>query len=458
MQHTRIFLPALLLVLFFSACKKEESLQTNNLNPTPPADPTTTADQLKDSTLLYTKDIYLWSDKIPATFNARSYADPSAIMTAIRQYAIEPGFTSSVDRWSFAMKQQEWDNVSSGVSEDFGITVFFRQDGDLRVRAVEKASPAGQAGVRRGWRITNLAGSNNITTANASFIVQNVYQSKTTAFTFEKPDGSSVNLTLTAGTYQENPVLLDSVYTAGGKKVGYLVFNSFLGDTAAIYRSFDRTFGRFSNEGVQDLVVDLRYNGGGYVTVAEKLANYLAPSAANGGVMMTQRFNAKYTSYNSTRTFRKVGPLNLSRIFFIVGSGTASASELLINSLKPYMEVILLGPSKTHGKPAGYFPIPVGDWYIFPVSFVTVNKAGEGNYYNGFALNNQVADGLDKDWGDLSESAFASAVKYISTGAFRLAEENQRILNAQRSAAVVSGNDVLDKPVFKGTVDVRRMK
>jgi C-terminal processing protease CtpA/Prc len=422
MQHTKSFLPALLLVLFFSACKKEESLQPNNLTPTTPTATTSPEDKLKDSTLLYTKDIYLWSDKIPATFNARSYADPAAIMTAIRQYATEPGFTSSVDRWSFAMKQHEWDNISSGVSEDFGITVFFRQEGDLRVRAVEKASPAGIAGIRRGWRITGIAGNNNITTANSNFIVQNVYRSKTTSFTFEKPDGSTVNLSLTAGTYQEHPVLFDSVYNVNSRKVGYLVFNSFLGDTADIYRNFDRTFNRFTGEGVQDVVVDLRYNGGGYVTVAQKLANYLAPAAANGGVMMTQKFNAKYTSYNSTKTFRKIGPLNLNRIFFIVGSGTASASELLINSLKPYMDVILLGPSKTHGKPAGYFPIPVGDWYIFPVSFVTVNKSGEGNYYNGFSLNNQVADGLDKDWGDLSESAFASAVKFISTGAFRLAE------------------------------------
>ncbi len=458
MQHTKSILPALLLVLFFSACKKEESLQNGNGNSLVPTNGSSLAERLKDSTLLYTKDIYLWSDKIPATFDARSYADPAAIMTAIRPYAIEPGFTASVDRWSFAVKQQEWDNVSSGVSEDFGLTVFFRQEGDLRVRAVEEASAAGRAGVRRGWRITSIAGNNTITTANASFVVQNVYQSKSTAFTFQKPDGSAVNLTLTAGTYQENPVLLDSVYNVGGKKLGYLVFNSFLGDTAAVYRSFDRTFNRFSSEGVQDVVVDLRYNGGGYVTVAEKLANYLAPVAANGGVMMTQKFNARYTSYNSTKTFRKNGPLNLNRIFFIVGSGTASASELLINSLKPYMDVILLGPSKTHGKPVGYFPIPVGDWYIFPVSFLTVNKAGEGNYYNGFALNNQVADGLDKDWGDLSESALASAVKYISTGGFRLAEENQRTLNAQRSAPVVSGNEVLNEASFKGTIDPRRMK
>ena len=448
--------PALLGFFFFSSCKKEESL-TNNLTPPPPANTASQADILKDSTLVYTKDIYFWNDKIPASFNARNYADPAAIMTAIRQYSTEAGFTGPVDRWSFAMNQQEWDNVSAGVSEDFGLTVFFRQNGDLRVRAVEKASPAGMAGIKRGWRITKIAGSTNISTDNANFIVQNVYQSRNTTFTFQKPDGTNVDLALNAASYQEHPLILDSVYSVGSKKLGYFVFNSFLGDTADIYRNFDRAFGHFASEGVQDVVVDLRYNGGGYVNVAERLANHLAPSAANGGVMMTQKYNQQYSNYNSTKTFRKRGALNLNRLFFIVGSGTASASELLINSLKPYMEVILLGPSKTHGKPAGYFPIPVGNWYIFPVSFITVNKSGEGNYYSGMALNNQVADGLDKDWGDLSESALASAVRYITSGAFRMAETG-KVLQEQQSTAVISGNEVLDRPNFKGAIDVRGLR
>jgi len=81
---------------------------------------------------------------------------------------------------------------------------------------------------------------------------------------------------------------------------------------------------------------------------------------------------------------------------------------------------VLVGPTKTHGKPVGFFPIPIADWYIFPVSFKTVNKNGEGNYFDGFALNNQVADGLDKDWGDINESAFASVLRYIGSGAFRI--------------------------------------
>jgi C-terminal processing protease CtpA/Prc len=233
----------------------------------------------------------------------------------------------------FCRGPAEWNNISSGISADFGLNVFFRQDGDLRVRAVEKASPAGIAGIRRGWRITKINGSENMATSNASSIVQQVYQSSSTAFTFQKPDGSTVNLTLQAAQYKETPVVMDSVYAVNGKKIGYFVF-----DSSGRYRSnrnqFSSLFSRFSSEGVQELVVDLRYNGGGYVSIAEKLADYLAPSSPNGDVMMTQKFNAKYTSYNSTERFRKKGSLNLNRIFFIVSGSTASASELLINSLK----------------------------------------------------------------------------------------------------------------------------
>jgi carboxyl-terminal processing protease len=454
MHIQKTLVPALSLALLFTACKKEDSLTQNNFNP-PPVENTGSVDKLKDSTLIYTKDIYLWQDKIPTTFNAQTYADPSAIMTAIRQYSIEPGFSGPVDRWSFAIGQQEWNNVSSGVSGDFGLNVFFRQEGDLRVRAVEKRSPAGLLGVKRGWRILKINGSDNITTGNANFIVQNVYHSGNTSFTFQKPDGSIMNVSLEAATYKDDPIILDSVYAVNGKNIGYFAFGSFLGDTTDMYNNFNRIANRFTTEGVQEVVVDLRYNGGGYVSAAEMLANYLAPSSANGGVMMTQKFNQKYTSYNSTDLFRKKGSLNLNRIFFIVSNSTASASELLINSLKPYMDVVLLGASKTHGKPVGYFPIPIGSWYILPVSFLTVNKNGEGNYYNGLSLNSQVADGLDKDWGDLGETSLASAISYITTGVFRTTTPGQPV---QVSPAVIEGNKTLDLPNFKGAIDTRGMK
>lgn len=112
------------------------------------------------------------------------------------------------------------------------------------------------------------------------------------------------------------------------------------------------------------------------------------------------------------------------------------------------MNVILVGPSKTYGKPVGFFPIPVGDWYIFPVSFRSTNKNGEGNYFNGMDLNNQVADGLDSDWGDVNESALASVLKYVGTGAFRVPTPAE----IKPVVQVTTRNAILDRD-FKGMID-----
>lgn len=461
----RLLTVFLFAISVFTACKKADVTPTTNPTPTPPPTPIVTTDpeKIKDSALLYTRDLYLWHSQIPATFDARSYADPEKIMTAIRQYSIEPGFSAPVDRWSFAMKKTEWDNMSGGLGStfsatsaedgDFGLGVFFIAEGDLRVKSVERASPAGLKGIRRGWRISKINGSTNITTSNASFIITNVYESTQTTFTFIKPDGATVDISLTATHYKEHPVYLDTVYTINSKKIGYLVFNSFLGDTVEINSEFSRLFSKFFSQNVSDVVVDLRYNGGGYVSVQERLANYLITSSANNSLMMREQYNDKHSAYNHSTNFKKVGSLNLSRVFFIVTNSTASASELLINNLKPYMDVKLIGPTNTHGKPVGFFPVPVGDWYIFPVSFKTTNKNGEGNYFSGFPVDAKVSDGLSKDWGDVTESCLASAVKYITGGAFRTAGEQAY---QEQLPQVKTSNAALDAPSFKGIVETRR--
>src|SRR6266487_1676715 len=169
----RLLLCFIFSVGVFSACKK-----TKDVIP-PPSPPDLTLQQLKDSVLIYTRDIYLWYNQIPATFSTTSFADPSKVMEAIRQYSIDPGF-QAVDRWSFGIKQSEWNNLSAGIGSiganpdstgDFGISVFFRAEGDLRVRLVERQSPAGTAGIERAWRIIKINSSNNITTSNTNFII-----------------------------------------------------------------------------------------------------------------------------------------------------------------------------------------------------------------------------------------------------------------------------------------------
>jgi hypothetical protein len=407
------------------------------------------SDKLKDSAMVFTRDIYLWYNNIPASFNPHDYADPNAIMEAIRPYSIEPGFSTPVDRWSFAMLKSEWDGLSSGQGGDFGLSVFFFAADDLRVSYVEPESPAGKAGIKRSWRIKQINGSSNITSSNANAIVKAVFDSNSGTFLFARPTSSDTTITLQAASYKEHPLLLDSVYTTGSTKTGYFVFNSFLGDTNEIKNEFVRVFNKFNTQNVQDVIVDLRYNGGGYVSLQTLLANYLVPTAGNNGVMLTEQFNDKYTAINETTRYAKKGTLNLSRLFVIVSQNTASASELLINSLKPYMNVQLVGPSHTHGKPVGFFPIPVFDWYIFPVSFRTINKNGEGNYFNGLSLNYQIMDGLDKAWGDRNENCLGSALQYIQTGSFARAGITPRMSAIEE---VQDGNARLGSTKFKGMI------
>ena len=223
----------LLLTGFVISCKKEkEPVVTGppppvSTTPDPPKD-----DILKDSAVYYSRDIYLWTEQIPASFNGKSYADLDKLMQAIRPFSTEPGFADAVDRFSFAIKQDEWDAMSegfgttsttTGTDGDFGLTVFFRVEGDLRVRLVEPESPAGLAGIKRGWRLTKINGNTDITTGNSDFIVDNIYEAASAKITFLKPDGNSIDIDLSRGHYQEKPVYLDSVYTISNKKIGFIV-------------------------------------------------------------------------------------------------------------------------------------------------------------------------------------------------------------------------------------------
>lgn len=456
------------LILFagiFISCKKTKDNQGST---PPPSDSTTLAAKAKDSALIDSKDFYLWYNNIPSTFNDQSYADPNAVMVAIRAYSNEPGYTSPVDKWSFGVLKTDWNQLSGGIgsinnvsaSGDFGFSVFFFthgnvHDSDLRVKLVEPLSPAGFAGVQRGWRVTKINGSTNITIANADYIVNNVFYSATSTFTFLKPDGTSVDITLNATTYPQQTIYLDSVYNVGGKTIGYMVMNSFLGDTAQINTDLQNVMNNFSTKNVTDIVIDLRYNGGGYVSLQQKLADYLAPSSANNQLMMKETFNDKHQDYNTSLYFSKAGALNPNHVLFIVSQSTASASELLINNLKPYMTVKLVGPTNTDGKPVGFFPISAGDWYVFPVSFRSTNSANSGSYFNGFTPDAIVNDGLDKNWGDVLESCLAKAIKYITTGTF-IAQGPQQIF--KQDPAVRAANSTLDKPSFKGMIDTRGMK
>lgn len=409
---------------------------------------------IMDTAWAYTQDLYLWYKFLPGNLNIRSYSDPNELMKAIRKYSTEPGFSGPVDRWSFALKKSEWDDISAAITTDFGINIFFKTDSDLRVSHVEPGSPAYEAGVRRSWRITGVNGNTTINTQDATIqrIVTAVYNSSAVQLDFVKPDGNGQSLALSAAQYAENPVYLDSIYQVGAKKVGYLVYTSFLGNIQTVKNRFASVFNNFSSEDIDELIIDLRYNGGGYVELQNELANYLVPAAGDKGTMIKQQFNDKYGALlDTTIHFSKKGSLNLDRVFFITTKNSASASELLINSLQPYIETKLVGKPTT-GKAVGYFNIGVGDWYIFPVSFRSLNKNNEGNYFDGLAVEANVNDGLDKGWGDTEEACLASALHYIGTGSYSNISPRH-----QPDILLEENNDLLNRR-FKGAIEQKKIR
>lgn len=392
--------------LMVVSCKQND-LDPQNTNPSTTT--TTTTADIRDSLWAYMQDVYLWYDKLPSNFNPRSYATPESEMDALRAY-------QPLDQWSFVEKASSFNSYfSDGETSDFGFWIKYDANNDLRVRYVYAQSPAGKAGVERGWKLTTINGQ-SVKSLSDDALISAFYEATSTTFGFQKPDGSTATAPLTTATYTLNTILYNKIYEVAGKKVGYFVFNSFTGTPSQ--NELKTVLSTFEAAGVNEMIVDLRYNGGGDVDTQVMLANALAPSSVSrSSVMFSYLHNTKLSAWNETIRFSKTGSLNLSRIFFITSAASASASELLINNLKPYLDVKTIGKT-THGKPVGMYGFEVMDYVIAPIAFKTVNAKNVGDYYDGIAVDADVADGLDKNWGDPLESCLASALAYIQTGSF----------------------------------------
>lgn len=438
-MRQRLILPVLATLVIFS-CKKNKD---SDINPQPGNG--TIEQLLMDSVYLYSKEVYFWNDLIPSysQFNPRQYKGTNEltsaenVMEAIRKLQFN-------DRFSFVTTIEESDGIQSGESKDYG---FFVRSASADITApidsiywfvsyVYDQSTAGNAGVKRGWVVNKINGNQLGYNQASADILNNTFFGPATSASFEfiKPDNTAASLSLSKTSFTANSVLYKSVINSGGKKVGYLVFNQFFGQPSRT--ELGNAFSLFQSQGIDELVIDLRYNRGGSTQTQDTLANLIAPLAANNQKMYTYQFNQQlkngnfpllkqkpgfqnvsFTESANSVAYEKAGSLNLSQVFFIVSGSSASASELLINNLRPYMEVKLIGDT-TYGKPVGFFPIEISKYAIYPVSFKTVNSAGNADYYNGLAPDKTTGDGVNKNWGDITEPSLAAALNYVSTGTF----------------------------------------
>jgi hypothetical protein len=164
-------------------------------------------------------------------------------------------------------------------------------------------------------------------------------------------------------------------------------------------------------------VVDLRYNSGGLLSVMEVLSNLIGGEITQNQIMYSLEYNANNTSRNESRPFSNLNnSADLPRVVIITTGSTASASEMVINALRPFIEVALIGDT-TFGKPVGQLGFVFCEKILRPVSFRTVNAVGDTDFFDGFPPDCAAADDIDTALGDPAEASFAEALTYLQTGA-----------------------------------------
>ncbi|SDC82159.1 S41 family peptidase [Niabella drilacis] len=495
----RATLIAILFSIALVACRKNDKpAPPEPPKPEPPAP--VAIPSVNDSMYFLFKDQYLWNDVIPdsATFKPNSYAKTEDMFDALTRFKKQNG--KNMDKYSFLDDGTVAEEIG-GISGGFGMNVSYNELNDLRVVSVYPGSPAYQQGIRRAWRIIAINGDANLTYdgdqvkgpgTTIARIVKAIYQSEQTSLTLQKPDGSSdTTVTVNAAKFEINPVLYSNILNLSGRKVGYFVFNQFI-DLTKAQPYIDPVFDNFIAKGITDLIVDLRYNGGGSAETTEYLANLIAPVSVgtNGqNLMYKEHFNAQmtnhqYSNYLRTRLipgytnswsdlfdlwvayastyFSKKKTLNLANIAFIGTGQTASASELLINVLRPYMGVKLVGDT-TYGKPVGFVTgMHIGKFDMYAISIWAKNKDNYGDYFDGMIPDDAAAvagkderfEDLSKEWGSTDEVYLRRALNVLGIPQPALLRSRMAIAGPG-SSKLMFRNSIPDMH-FKGMVGTRK--
>jgi len=362
---------------------------------------------------------YLWSDSVSDI--------PVDSFLNSENYLQELKF-KRLDKWSYIDDQKEFTMYYDGLYIGHGFGRILDSDSLFRISYVYKGSPMEQAGIVRGTKILSI---NDVPTMviEKNQTWDSIYGNKAAGivnkFAFEDSTGRRFELNIPKDTINQNTVILDSVYTFTNTKIGYIVYNSFLKSS---YRELDSTFADFQRQGVTDLVIDLRYNSGGELYVANYFANLIAGSKVCGQLMGKIQYNESKSFYNTSFWFDNLKySIDINRVVFITSGMTASASEYLINVLRPYMEVVLVG-EKTHGKPVGGRGYKFRDRVINLICFRILNSLEQGDYFNGIEVNINRHDDLCKLLGDTTEASLHEALFYLENSRF----SHQNVYNKPR--------------------------
>lgn len=369
---------------------------------------------------------YLWNSDLPTNVNLNDFGTAEELLAFLTTFSPDDGSGQPVDKFSFltsATSDQAF--FGEGQFEGFGFSYREVDTNVLRFTRVFADGPAGRAGFSRGQQIVALDGR-SIADIQAAEGVSAVLGNDTVTFTLRpvggNPDGSDdlAPVAITRDIVTIDPVPQDTIIDgSGGRKIGYFEFSTFISTAEP---RFAEIFQTYTNENVEEVIIDLRYNGGGLVRTAELLGDYLGGRVAQNEVFSSTEFNLERAGANNSQEFFELlsTSINLSRLVVIASRGTASASELVINGLGPHVDVTIVGDN-TFGKPVGQIGLELTgcDILLRPTAFQTVNSLGEGDFFGGLpvAPGCEADDDLDVPVGDPSDPNVETALYYLENGA-----------------------------------------
>ncbi len=405
------------------------------VTPTPSPTPTPTAGCTLSSRQAFAKSVidewYLFPSDVAANVNPASYSDVQGYIDAL----LAPARAQGKDRYfTYITSIAEEDAYyASGSSAGFGVRLTYNPFTQrIIIAEAYEGAPALGAGIDRGAEISAIgtSGSNLRTTAS-------IVAAEGTAGLIDAlgPDEAGVtrvlritdasgtrNVTVTKADYDIDPVsdrYGAKIITEGGRRYGYVNLRTFITSANAQLRT---AFQNFRDEGVSDIIVDLRYNGGGLVSVAELFGDLLGRNRNASDLFDEIKFRPE-KSFENSQHFFTAQPQSIAptRLAFIGTGSTASASELVINGMLPYLgtNMTLVG-SNTYGKPVGQIALDKAscDDRMRVIAFALANANGQGDYYNGLAskIPNSCAaeDDLSFPLGDPREASVRTAIDFLS--------------------------------------------
>jgi carboxyl-terminal processing protease len=369
------------------------------------------------------KSYYFWYEHIP-NVNPTDYSSMETLLEALTY--------KTYDRWSYITtveENQQYYEEGTYVGVGFGSTV---KENRLFIRFVFQDSPAFNVGLQRGDEVLEI---------NGKTILEIESENSWSSAFGESKEGAEVHLKIKRGNQLHemrmskrvvtiDTVLADSIISVGSKKVGYFNFKTFISPSKG---ALSKQFTQFQEENVDELVLDLRYNGGGRLSIAKYLADLIIANRYENSIFETLVYNDKHSNLNYTYRFgSEANSLGLKRLYVLTDSGTASASETVINGLRPYVDIVLIG-AKTHGKPVGMSPKEHCGKVIAAINFKGVNAEGYGDYFGGMEVTCQAEDDLTSALGNPNEAMLKEALYFI---------EHQRCsTQSMAKTALTTGNN-----------------